>query len=153
MAEGSCCPTELTAAAEDYLKSVFALTRASSWATTSGVAAHVGVTQASASAMLTRMKVNGLVAQTGWGTVCLTEHGADHARAVVRRHRLLETYLHDVLGLTAGEVHVEADQLEHALSPRVEELIDQALGRPAFDPHGSPIPAKVTGVGDRRWMR
>jgi DtxR family Mn-dependent transcriptional regulator len=65
-----------------------------------------------------------------------------HARSIVRRHRLVETFLHRQLGLGWDEIHREAEVLEHGLSERVTDLIDELLGHPRRDPHGDPIPAK-----------
>lgn len=92
--------------------------------------------------MLARLREAGLVGRVAWGHVVLTDHGRDHALNIVRRHRLVETFLHQQLGLGWEEVHVEAEALEHCLSARVEERIDILLGHPSRDPHGDPIPAK-----------
>lgn len=140
-AAGSCCHIELTDTVEDYLKAIFAITSLGEPASTSGIAARIGVTSPSVSAMLHRLRDSGLVEQTTWGHVALTDHGESHARHVVRRHRLLETFLHRVLGVSWDEIHVEAEVLEHHISGRLENLIDAALGFPDRDPHGDPIPS------------
>lgn len=134
------CRSELTETVEDYLKAIFAITSLDEPASTSRIAARVGVSAPSVTSMVHRLRDNGLVEQTRWGQVALTEHGQEHARGVVRRHRLLETFLHRVLGVTWDEVHDEAEVLEHHLSHRLEDLIDAALGFPERDPHGDPIP-------------
>lgn len=138
---GSCCGIELTQTVEDYLKAIFAITSLGDSATTSGIAARMEVTPPSVTSMLHRLRDSGLVEQTTWGQVALTKHGQLHAQSVVRRHRLLETFLHRVLGVAWDEIHEEAEVLEHHLSGRLERLIDAALGFPQRDPHGDPIPS------------
>ena len=97
--------------------------------------------------------------RTGDHHAVLTEHGAAHARDVVRRHRLLEAFLVEVLGMTWDEVHAEADVLEHAVSDALVERIDVLLGRPDRDPHGDPIPPaghgrrSTTRSGASGWTR
>jgi DtxR family Mn-dependent transcriptional regulator len=136
----SCCKIEHTATVEDYLKAIFALASRGEAASTSAIAERLGVAGSSVTAMLHRLRDNGLVEQVAWGRVALTEHGQEHAQSVVRRHRLLETFLHRVLGVGWDEIHEEAEVLEHHLSSRLEHLIDAALGFPERDPHGDPIP-------------
>lgn len=136
----TCCGLQLTETVEDYLKAIFVLTSKGEPARTSEIAGRLGVAPSSVTAMLHRLREHGLVAQATWGRVCLTEHGQEHAEAVVRRHRLLETFLHQVLGVAWDEIHDEAEVLEHHLSGRLEQLIDAALGFPDRDPHGDPIP-------------
>ena len=135
-----CCRIELTETVENYLKAIFAITSHGGPGSTSAIAARLEVTAPSVTAMLHRLRDNGLVEQATWGHVALTEHGLEHARGVVRRHRLLETFLHRVLGVAWDEIHDEAEILEHHLSERLEGLIDAALGFPERDPHGDPIP-------------
>jgi DtxR family Mn-dependent transcriptional regulator len=137
-----CCAIDLTEPVEDYLKAIFALTSEGLPASTSGIAGHLGVTPSSASTMVTRLRKAGLVDQVAWGRVHLSSHGMAHARSIVRRHRLVETFLHRQLGLGWDEIHREAEVLEHGLSERVTDLIDELLGHPRRDPHGDPIPAK-----------
>lgn len=135
-----CCDIELSGTVEDYLKAIFTITSLGEAATTSGIAGRLGVQPPTVSAMLRRLRSSGLVQQVGWGRVELTDHGQDHAFGVVRRHRLLETFLHRVLGIPWDEIHTDAEELEHHLSNRLEGLIDAALGFPERDPHGDPIP-------------
>ena len=138
-AESSCCSIAHTEVVEDYLKTVFKLGTPGA-ATTSGLAGELGVAAPTASAMLKRLEASGLVTRLGDHRVELTEHGLRHALAVVRRHRLLEMFLAQVLQVPWDEVHAEAEILEHALSPQLEQRIDALLGRPTRDPHGDPIP-------------
>jgi len=125
---------------EDYLKSVFALATARDDVTTTGLAGHLGVAAPTVSAMLKRLEAHELVHRSEDRQIRLTEHGKRHALGVVRRHRLLELFLVEVLGVPWDEVHAEAEVLEHVVSPRLEERIDAFLGHPTHDPHGDPIP-------------
>jgi DtxR family Mn-dependent transcriptional regulator len=78
--------------------------------------------------------------------VALTKAGRKVALEIIRHHRLLELYLSEVMGLSWDKVHNEAEKLEHALSEELEDRIDQLLGHPTIDPHGSPIPSKAGKV-------
>jgi len=132
-------------APQDYLKAIHRLTEAGLGdaprrAQTKAIATRMGVSPPSVSAMLDRLAAEGLVDYVHYGGVVLTERGRKAALRVVRRHRLLELYLTRFLGFGWDEVHDEAERLEHALSPRLESAIDRALGHPASDPHGDPIP-------------
>jgi DtxR family transcriptional regulator, Mn-dependent transcriptional regulator len=146
--QAGCC--DLSAAAEDYLKALFHLGSEGEPATTSRLAARVGVSAASASAMLRRLRDSGLVSGASGREVALTEHGRRHALRVVRRHRLVETLLAEVLDMPWDEVHAEAEVLEHVLSPALEERIALRLGNPTHDPHGDPIPPRE-GEHDEAW--
>jgi DtxR family Mn-dependent transcriptional regulator len=138
----SCCTVEHTETVEDYLKVVYHLVGEGEPATTSRVAARLGVSAPSVSAMVTRLSEAGLLVRDGGRPVELTEHGLVHARGVVRRHRLLETFLFERLAVPWEEVHDEAEVLEHAVSERLSDRIAAALGDPRCDPHGDPIPPK-----------
>jgi len=107
---------------------------------TSELAEHLGVRKPSVSAMLKRLDEAGLVEHSPRQGARLTEEGWLATMRVVRRHRLLETFLVEVLGLDWSEVHVEAEVLEHHLSRRMVDAIDRLLGHPSEDPHGHPIP-------------
>lgn len=139
----SCCAIEHTETVENYLKAIFLLCAKGEPASTSAIAERLGVAAPSVSAMIGRLRECDLIEQAAWGHILLSAHGQMHARRVVRRHRLLETFLHQVLGLGWDEVHAEAEVLEHRLSEQLEDLIDEALGFPERDPHGDPIPAKT----------
>lgn len=145
-----CCALRHTEAVEDALKVIFKMAGHGEPATTSGLAQHLGVTAPTVSAMLKRLDSHGLVQRGDGHTATLTAHGADHARAVIRRHRLLETFLSRVLDVPWDEVHAEAEVLEHAVSDRLLTRIDEHLDHPAADPHGDPIPPP-TGVHSEQW--
>ena len=106
----------------------------------SRLAEELAVSAASVSEMLAKLAALDLVNHDPYHGARLTDSGRTVAVEIVRHHRLLETYLVEALGYTWDEVHQEADRLEHAISERFEERMWEALGRPAFDPHGDPIP-------------
>jgi DtxR family Mn-dependent transcriptional regulator len=136
----TCCDLEPSQAMEKYLKTIYLLSFTAPPVTTSCVATRMGVAAPSVSAMLRRLEAAGLLIASDSGVIELSEHGEHHARSVVRRHRLIETFLVRAVGLSWDEVHVEAEALEHAASDRLIEAIDASLGHPANDPHGDPIP-------------
>mgnify|MGYP003724852095 FL=1 len=107
---------------------------------TQELAQHLAVAPASATRMLQRLSERGLVAHTPYRGASLTAAGERRALSVVRRHRLLETFLARTLDLGRDQLHDEAERLEHALSPVLERAIDDYLGNPQRDPHGHPIP-------------
>ena len=149
----ACCGLAPTAPAEDALRTIFVLSGMGTPVSTSALARHLHVAAPTVSSMLRRLEEYGLVERTADHLTTLTPHGARHARHVVRRHRLLETFLVQVVGLGPDEVHDDADALEHAVSDRLLERIDVLLGRPDHDPHGDPIPRTgeehVEGWGTR----
>lgn len=132
----------VSAAGQAYLKAVFHLTHRGRPVTTGAVAIALGVASPSATAMLQRLERDDLVGRTEAHEFRLTEAGERVALRVVRRHRLVETFLAEVVGMSWDEVHVEAELLEHAVSDRLEQRIDELLGHPAHDPHGDPIPPR-----------
>ena len=125
-------------AVENYLKSMWELGPAA--VATQELAQHLSVAPASATRMLQRLSEHGLVAHTPYRGASLTAAGERKALSVVRRHRLLETFLARTLDLGRDQLHDEAERLEHALSPALEHAIDDYLGNPQRDPHGHPIP-------------
>lgn len=132
----------MSVAVEDYAKAIYKLqTETRQAVSTNDLAKMLGVTPASASGMLKKLDDLGLIAYVPYRGVHLTQTGRHTALGVVRRHRLLETYLAEALGLSWDRVHVEAERLEHALSPELEAVIDAKLGYPVRDPHGDPIPS------------
>ncbi len=136
--------TNLTQTIEDYLKSIYELTRSGQRASTNQLALYLGVTPASVSEMIKKLAESqpSLVDYQKHHGVILTQDGERIALEILRHHRLLEMYLHQVLGYGWDEVHDEADRLEHVISEEFEERIAQALGNPQRDPHGDPIPTR-----------
>jgi DtxR family transcriptional regulator, Mn-dependent transcriptional regulator len=128
------------ASAENYAKAIYHLGGREDGAVSTGaIAERVGVSPASASAMVRRMADDGLVRHTPYHGVTLTDSGQDLALEVMRRHRLIEAFLAD-LGMPWDRVHAEAERLEHVISEEFEGLISRRLGEPTHDPHGDPIP-------------
>lgn len=136
-------------AADDYLKTVYAHTE---WQdapiTPSVLAAKLGIAPSSVTEMVKKLAAAGLVSHVPYGAVRLTDAGTARALAMVRRHRLIETWLVQEFGYGWHEVHDEAEVLEHTISDRLLEGIDERLGRPRFDPHGDAIP-DAHGVVER----
>jgi DtxR family transcriptional regulator, Mn-dependent transcriptional regulator len=129
-----------TSAVEDYAKAIYALQRAGGAVSTTALADRLGVTPASASAMVKRLDGMGLVSHEPYRGVVLTEAGERVALEVLRHHRLLELYLAESLDVPWDRVHAEAEVLEHVLSEDLEARIAAKLGNPTRDPHGDPIP-------------
>ena len=125
---------------EDYLKSVFHLTDQGGFATTSDIAEMLDVAPPSVSGMMKRLSETGLIEHVPYRGVQLTPQGRRAALQMIRRHRILEVYLTSKLGYDWGDVHVEAERLEHAVSDKLIERMADALGAPRYDPHGAPIP-------------
>lgn len=127
--------------AQDYLKVIWSATE---WGdppiTTGALAARFKTTAANVTDSVKRLAHLGLVSYRPYKPVRLTPAGARYAVAMVRRHRLLETFLVKTLGYTWDEVHGEAERLEHAATPTLIDRIDALLGHPTTDPHGDPIP-------------
>jgi DtxR family Mn-dependent transcriptional regulator len=132
--------TMLTDAIQHYLRGIYNLSSAGGKVSTTGLAREMGVSPASASAMVKKLAALHLVEHAPYRGVSLTPEGERVAIEVIRHHRLLELYLAETLGIHVDEVHDEADRLEHALSEELEARIDEALGFPTHDPHGDPIP-------------
>jgi DtxR family Mn-dependent transcriptional regulator len=136
-------------AVEDYVKVVYAHTE---WQqepiTTSVLAARLGLAASSVTEMVKKLGAQGLVDHVPYGAVTLTADGTALALRMLRRHRLIETWLVRHFDYAWDEVHDEAEVLEHALSDRLLDKIDDELGRPIRDPHGDPIPSR-DGVVDR----
>lgn len=135
--------------ADDYLKAIYHHTE---WQddpiTPSQLAAVLGLAPSSVTEMVKKLAAQGLVSHRPYGPVSLTAAGQRRAASVIRRHRLIETWLVREFRYTWDEVHDEADLLEHSLSDRLLEGIDERLGRPRFDPHGDAIP-DATGTVHR----
>ena len=108
---------------------------------TKEVSGHLSVAPASVTNMLGRLQEMGLVRYERYRGASLTERGRDEALRLVRRHRLIETFLMWHLGYSWQDVHDEAERLEHAVSDQFTERLAEFLGHPAHDPHGDPIPA------------
>jgi DtxR family Mn-dependent transcriptional regulator len=131
-----------TSTVEDYLKCIFHAQERSPGAlvATGQIASALGLAPASVTAMVKTLADAGLLRYEPYAGVALTPAGEQLATHVLRRHRLLELFLVEVLGMDWSDVHVEAEVLEHAVSDRLIDRMDEMLGRPSVDPHGDPIP-------------
>jgi len=126
---------------DDYLKTVYAHTEwQDAQITPSQLATALGIAPSSVTEMVKKLSAAGLVSHQPYGAVRLTDAGRERALQMLRRHRLIETWLVREFGYAWHEVHDEAEVLEHTISDRLLEGIDQRLGRPRFDPHGDAIP-------------
>jgi DtxR family Mn-dependent transcriptional regulator len=143
---------ELTRSREDYLKALHALAPAGGRVPPSRLAGRLGVSAPSVTNMLARLAAEGLVVHQRRTGTRLTAAGRRQAMRMVRRHRILETFLVRVLGLDWSLVHEDAEVLEHHVSERVLEALDRHMGHPREDPHGHPIPDR-TGRLRRRELR
>lgn len=131
-----------TQSIEDYIKAIFQLGQAGKAVQTSAIADRLEVRPASVSNMMRRLAKLGLIDYEPYRGALLTAEGEILARRMVRRHRLLERFLTEILDYRWEDVHEEAERLEHAVSADFVEAIDRLLERPATDPHGAPIPSR-----------
>jgi DtxR family transcriptional regulator, Mn-dependent transcriptional regulator len=140
---------ELTRSEQDYLKALYALAPGGEAVATSRLAEHLALSAPSVTNMLGKLSAGRLVAHTKRAGARLTAIGRTRALEVVRRHRILETFLVRVLRLDWAEVHADAEVLEHAISGRVLDAIDRLVGHPHEDPHGHPIPDRNGRMRER----
>lgn len=141
--------TRLTRSRQDYLKALYALAPEGAAVSTSDLAARLSVAPPSVTHMLGRLAAAGLVRHVPRAGARLTPRGRREAVSMVRRHRILETFLVRVLGLDWSEVHEDAEVLEHHISDRVLDAIDRLVGHPDEDPHGHVIPDRLGRVRAR----
>jgi DtxR family Mn-dependent transcriptional regulator len=125
---------------EDYLKAIWKLQQAEAPVSTSRIAEQLGLTAAAVTAMVKRLAEQGLLQHEPYYGVRLTESGARASLLIIRRHRVLELFLTQMLGYDWDRVHDEAERLEHAASDELIERLARLLGEPERDPHGSAIP-------------
>ena len=135
---------DATVAEEEYLQTIFWLQEAGLPMTGANVAKAMQLSAPTVHEMIGRLEKDGYVTRGGDKALSFTESGLDHAAGVVRRHRLIERFLTDVLGIPWDEVHEEAERLEHAMSPVLEARMLAAIGDAKTCPHGHPI-----NVGER----
>lgn len=138
----------LTQSIEDYLKAIYELTIDEDRALTNDLAEFLEVTPASVSGMVKKLAITTppLVEYQKHRGVVLTDEGQKVALETLRHHRLLELFLHQILGYPWDEVHDEADRLEHVISEKFEDQIAIALNNPNHDPHGDPIPRRDLSI-------
>ncbi|HET9012754.1 MAG TPA: metal-dependent transcriptional regulator [Gemmatimonadaceae bacterium] len=135
-------PQSLSGPVEDYLKAIYDLELVGAPASTNDIADRLAISPASVSGMVRRLADQGLITHEPYRGVRLTGDGRRAALRTLRRHRILECYLTEVLGYPWDRVHAEAERLEHAASEELVERMAAALGDPVQDPHGAPIPTR-----------
>ncbi len=140
-----------TSAVEDYLKAVYEVGRTEEKVATSALAERLEVAPASVTGMVKKLAEMKLVTHERYRGVALTKSGRRIAIEVIRHHRLVETYLHEALGVPWDKVHDEAEKWEHVLSEDLEARMDAALGHPTNDPHGAPIPTAALELVEPDW--
>jgi DtxR family Mn-dependent transcriptional regulator len=146
-------PEQPTRAVEDYLKAIHSLGGDAQVVSPLDMAARLGVRGPSVTGMLKRLAEAGWISYEPGRGAQLTEQGVTEARRVIRRHRLVELFLTRVLGLDWSEVDAEAEALEHAISPRLEQALAAHLDEPLEDPHGHPIPTREGNLALRQLHR
>jgi len=132
--------------AEEYLEAIYRLEQKGGFARTMELAKSLNVVPGSVTNTIENLKRKGLVIHRPYKGVKLTENGRKIASSVLRRHRLAERLLTDILHLDWSEVHDQACKLEHALSPEILKPLEKALGHPKRCPHGNPIPTNCGGI-------
>lgn len=132
----------LSPAVQDYLKAIFTIQEGNETVSTTDIAQAMNVSAASVTGMIKRLDQMKLVVHESYKGVTLTEAGEKIALEIIRHHRLLETYLREIMGYSWEKMHAEAEHLEHHISEEFEERIDALLGYPTHDPHGHPIPTQ-----------
>lgn len=142
---------DLTGPVEDYLKAIYELERGGEPAATNDLAIHLSVAPASVTGMVRRLADQGLCTHERYRGVRLTAHGRLGALRTLRRHRVIEAYLVKALGYRWDEVHDEAERLEHAASNDLIDRMAEAIGEPATDPHGAPIPSREGSVKEAQY--
>jgi DtxR family transcriptional regulator, Mn-dependent transcriptional regulator len=137
-----------TVAEEEYLQTLFWLQEAGLPMTAANVARAMQLSPPTVHEMIGRLERDGYITRGDDKSIAFTESGAQHAEGIVRRHRLIERFLTDILGIPWDEVHEEAERLEHAMSPVLEERMLAAIGEAKTCPHGHPIRAgsRIEGV-------
>ena len=152
MAESETGP-DLSRSIEDYLKTIYKLELEAESAQTSAIAEALSIAPPSVSGMVKRLAEVGLVEHTPYRGVQLTETGRRQALKMLRRHRVLESYLIAELGYDWHNVHDEAERMEHAVSDGLIARMAEALGNPTYDPHGAPIPTAAGSVEEAEFVR
>ncbi len=132
-------PKPLSDSAEEYLEAIERLQHSPEGVSTTRLSRHLDVKPASVTGMLRRLSDLGLITYRRYGRISLTSEGELRAHDLIRRHRLAERLLTDVLGVPLEHAHDEACRIEHVVSPELEDRITQTLGRPQACPHGHPI--------------
>ena len=127
---------------ENYLSEIFRLEQSEIRVKTNIIAKKMGISDAAVTDMLKKLSANGLILYERYKNIQLTKKGKDYAAVIVRRHRIWEIFLNQIVKLPWDKVHDEAHRLEHSSSDELVDRMEEMLDYPEFDPHGDPIPAK-----------
>jgi DtxR family Mn-dependent transcriptional regulator len=138
--------SEITNAMRNYLADIYRLSQGESWVSTTTLAQTMGVSPPAVARMVKRLDRLGLLEHFPYQGVKLTPVGTRAALLGIRRHRLVERFLVDMLGFGWHEVHDEADLLQDGVNQKIEDRIDEVLGYPSRCPHGEPIPSRDGGI-------
>lgn len=139
-----------TRSEEDHIKAVHTLTRSGESASTKDIADRLRIKASSVTVMLKKLADKGLLKHEPYYGVTLTPKGQELALKLIRKHRLWETFLVERLKFDWDEVHDVAEELEHVASEKLTDRLDEYLGRPAYDPHGDPIPDRNGRIRSRK---
>jgi len=143
----------LTQSIEDYLKVIYEIQQENEKVTTNSLSKKLNVSPASVTGMIKKLSSRKLITYKKYQGVNLTPTGKKIALEVIRHHRLIELYLKEALGVTWDKVHEEAEKLEHVISEDIEDRMDEFLGHPTSDPHGSLIPGRNGELIERECIR
>lgn len=139
----------LSQSIEDYLKVIYEIQGSEGKVTTNSLSQKLNIAPASVTGMIKKLSSKKLITHKKYQGVRLTQAGEKIALEIIRHHRLIELYLKEALGVPWDKVHEEAEKWEHVISEEIEDRIDEFLGHPTSDPHGSPIPSRDGKVIER----
>lgn len=139
--------------AENYLKALYSLSREDGQTSMSELAKKLDVSSPTANSMIKKLAERKLVSYEKYQPLQLTEKGKKEAALIIRKHRLTEMYLVEKMNFGWAEVHEIAEQMEHLQAPAFFERMDELLGFPKIDPHGSPIPAKDGSITPHAYLK
>ncbi|MGI9534310.1 MAG: metal-dependent transcriptional regulator [Thermodesulfobacteriota bacterium] len=142
----------LSQSIEDYLKVIYEIQNSEGKVTTNSLSQKLNIAPASVTGMIKKLSSKKLITHKKYQGVRLTQAGENIALEIIRHHRLIELYLKEALGVPWDKVHEEAEKWEHVISEDIEDRMDEFLGHPTSDPHGSPIPTRDGKVVERKCL-
>ena len=140
----------LSQSTEDYLKVIYEIQSIEGRVATNSLSQKLNIAPASVTGMIKKLSSKKLITHKKYQGVKLTPAGEKIALEIIRHHRLIELYLKEALGVPWDKVHEEAEKLEHVISEDIENRMDEFLGHPTSDPHGSPIPSRDGKIIERK---